>query len=43
MVVQDLRVRVINAATSELLRELTLDPDRNHQPTGNPRGGRRRQ
>src|SRR5262249_36104535 len=41
MLAQDLRVRVINAATGELLRELTLNPDRNYQPTGNPRGGRR--
>ena len=30
----DLQVRVINAATGELLRELTLDPDRDYQPTG---------
>ena len=43
MLVQDLRIRVINAATGELLRELTLNPDRNYQPTGNPRGGRRKQ
>jgi len=43
MLVQDLRVRVINAATGELLRELTLNPDRNYQPTGKPRGGRRKQ
>ena len=43
MLVQDLHVRVINAATGELLRELTLNPDRNYQPTGNPRGGRRKQ
>jgi transposase InsO family protein len=42
MLVQDLRVRVINAATGELLRELTLDPARNYQPTGKPRGGRRK-
>jgi transposase InsO family protein len=43
MLVQDLHVRIINAATGELLRELTLNPDRNYQPTGNPRGGRRKQ
>ena len=30
-----LHVRVINAATGELIRELTLDPARNYQPTGN--------
>ena len=38
LLVQDLRIRVINAATGELLRELTLDPDRNYQPTGRPPG-----
>jgi hypothetical protein len=36
--VQGLDVRVINAATGELLRQLTLDPDRNYQPTGRPPG-----
>ena len=34
----DLHVRVINAATGELLRELTLDPTRDYQPTGRPPG-----
>ena len=38
MLVCDLHVRVINAATGELLRELTLDPTRNYQPTGHPPG-----
>jgi transposase InsO family protein len=38
MLVQDLDVRVINAATGELLRELTIDPARNYQPTGRPPG-----
>jgi len=33
-----LNIRIINAATGELLRELTLDPDRNYQPTGQPPG-----
>jgi len=37
LLVQDLHVRVIGAATGELLRELTLDPARNYQPTGKPR------
>src|SRR5215475_3927499 len=36
--VQDLEVRIINAATGELLRDLTLDPDRIYQPTGKPPG-----
>jgi transposase InsO family protein len=38
MLIQDLDVRIIDAATGELLRELTLDPDRNYQPTGRPPG-----
>jgi transposase InsO family protein len=38
MLVQDLHIRVINAATGELLRDLTLDPTRNYQPTGRPPG-----
>jgi hypothetical protein len=37
MLVQDLHIRIINAATGELLRELTLDPGRIDQPTGTPR------
>jgi len=38
MLVQDLHVRVINAATGELLRELIIDPARDYQPTGRPPG-----
>jgi transposase InsO family protein len=38
LLVQDLHVRVVNAATGELLRELTLDPRRDYQPTGRPPG-----
>jgi transposase InsO family protein len=38
MLVQDLHIRVINAATGELLRELILDPTRDYQPTGRPPG-----
>jgi transposase InsO family protein len=38
LLVQDLHIRVIGAATGELLRELTLDPSRNYQPTGRPPG-----
>jgi transposase InsO family protein len=37
LLVQDLHIRVIDAATGELLRDLTLDPSRNYQPTGKPR------
>jgi transposase InsO family protein len=40
LLVHDLHIRVINAATGELLRELTLDPARNYQPTGRPPGPR---
>jgi hypothetical protein len=38
MIVHDLHLRVINATTGELLRELTLDPSRDYQPTGRPPG-----
>jgi hypothetical protein len=38
LLLQDLDVRIINAATSELLRQLILDPSRNYQPTGRPPG-----
>jgi transposase InsO family protein len=34
LLAQDLHIRIIDAATGELLRELTLDPSRNYQPTG---------
>ncbi len=42
LLVQDLHVRVIHAATGELLRELTLDPTRDYQPTGRPPGPTRK-
>ena len=35
------RMRIINRDTGELLRELTINPDRNYQPTGKPRGRRK--
>jgi transposase InsO family protein len=38
MLIHDLHIRVINATTGELLRELTLDPNRDYQPTGRPPG-----
>lgn len=41
VLIEDLDIRVINAATGELLRELTLDPTRNYQPTGKPRSRKR--
>ncbi len=39
---QDLNIRIINAATGELLRDFTLDPTRNYQPTGAPKGPTRK-
>lgn len=38
LLVQDLDVRVVHAATGELLRELTIDPRKDYQPTGRPPG-----
>ena len=37
MLVQDLHVRVVNAATGELIRELYIDPRRDYQPQKQPR------
>jgi transposase InsO family protein len=42
MLVQDLHIRIINAVTGELLRELILDPNRDYQPTGRPPGPTRK-
>jgi transposase InsO family protein len=42
LLTQDLHVRVINAATGELLRELIIDPRRDYQPTGAPKGPTRK-
>ena len=38
LIVHDLNIRVVNAATGELLRELVLDPTRDYQPTHRPPG-----
>ena len=38
LLVHDLEVRVVNAATGELLRELTIDLTRDYQPLGRPPG-----
>ena len=38
LLVQDLQIRIVNAATGELLRDLLLDPNRGYQPTGAPKG-----
>lgn len=38
ILIHDLQIRVIHAATGEALRQLTLDPTRHYQPTGQPPG-----
>ena len=38
LLVHDLNIRIIHAATGELLRELTLDPTRDYQPRDTPTG-----
>jgi transposase InsO family protein len=38
LLIQELRITVINAATGEVLRDFTLDPTRDYQPTGAPKG-----
>jgi transposase InsO family protein len=42
MLIANLDIRVVHAATGELLRALTLDPTRDYQPTGKPRSQKRR-
>jgi len=42
MLINDLHVRVVNAATEELLRELDIDTSRDYQPTGRPPGPARK-
>jgi len=36
LLARDTHIRIIHAATGELLRELTLDPTRSYQPTARP-------
>lgn len=38
LLARDLQIRIVAAVTGELLRELTLDPERDYQPTGAPKG-----
>ena len=38
LLVHDLHVRVVHAATGQLLRDLTIDPRRDYQPTRRPPG-----
>jgi len=42
LLIHDLHIRVVNAATGELLRELVLDPTRDYQPNRAPKGPTRR-
>jgi hypothetical protein len=42
LLVQDLQIRVVNALTGELLRELILNPNRDYQPTAAPKGPTRK-
>jgi Integrase core domain len=42
LLIQDLDIRIVNAATGELLRELVLDPTRDYQPTGRSPGPTRK-
>lgn len=42
LLVQDLDITIINATTGETLRELVLDPTRDYQPTGAPKGRTRK-
>ena len=38
MITSDLHMRIINPDTGELIRDLTINPDRDYQPSGTPRG-----
>ncbi len=38
VLVHDLDVRVVDEATGELIRSLTVDPTKDYQPTGEPPG-----
>ena len=42
ILVQDLDIKIINAPTGEVLRDFTLDPTRDYQPTGAPKGPTRK-
>ena len=39
MLITDLDIRIIHAATGEIIRTLTLDPTRTYHGTGKPIGG----
>jgi transposase InsO family protein len=38
LLIQDLNIRIVNTITGELIRELTLNPHIDYQPTGAPKG-----
>jgi transposase InsO family protein len=38
LLIQDLHLRIVNAATGEILRDLLIDPTRDYQGTGRPPG-----
>ena len=38
LLIQDLHVTIVNAATGQILRDLNIDPRKNYQPTGKPPG-----
>jgi hypothetical protein len=38
LIVEGLDIRVLDTTTGETLRALTLDPTRDYQPTGRPKG-----
>jgi transposase InsO family protein len=42
ILVQDHDIKIINAATGEILRNFTLDPTSDYQPTGAPKGPTRK-
>ncbi len=39
MLIDDLEIRVIHATTGEIIRTLTIDPNRRYHGTGRPQGG----
>ena len=39
MLIDDLDVRIIHATTGEIIRTLTIDPNRRYHGTGKPPGG----
>ncbi len=42
MLIDDIDVRVIHATTGEIIRHVTIKPDRRYHGTGRPTGGTRR-